>query len=253
MSGERFYWAIWIAWGVLAAATVPYLWARPAPYGRHARPGWGRAIAARWAWLLMEAPSPIGMLVLFALIGRDRGAVAGAALALWLGHYLYRAFVFPFLLPPTSRPMPATVMAAGAFFNVVNVYLNGYWLFRLGPTRSVEWLLSWRFIAGTCLFAVGFAIHVFSDRALRRLRRGSGGQRVLPDGWLFRLLSCPNYFGEIVEWFGFALATWSPGGLMFALWTMANLVPRAVQHHRWYRRTFAGYPARRRAVIPFLL
>jgi 3-oxo-5-alpha-steroid 4-dehydrogenase 1 len=39
----------------------------------------------------------------------------------------------------------------------------------------------------------------------------------------------------------------------FANWTMANLVPRVLAHHRWYRETFKDYPARRRALIPFLL
>ena len=89
--------------------------------------------------------------------------------------------------------------------------------------------------------------------ALRRLRSTSPEGYVVPRGPLFRWLSCPNYFGEIVEWTGFALASWSPGGLLFALWTAANLVPRAIHHHRWYRAKFADYPRSRRAVMPFLL
>lgn len=66
-------------------------------------------------------------------------------------------------------------------------------------------------------------------------------------------MSSPNYLGEIIEWTGFALATWSLPGLAFALWTVANLVPRAVAHHRWYRGKFPGYPVERRALIPYLL
>ena len=41
--------------------------------------------------------------------------------------------------------------------------------------------------------------------------------------------------------------------LSFAVWTAANLIPRAVSHHAWYRRTFPDYPSDRRAVIPALL
>jgi steroid 5-alpha reductase family enzyme len=103
------------------------------------------------------------------------------------------------------------------------------------------------------LFVFGFFVHVLADRELRLLRLASEGKHGLPRGVLFRFLSCPNYFGEIVEWSGFALATWSPGGLVFALWTAANLVPRALHHHRWYRMTFADYPSSRRAVAPFVL
>lgn len=36
----------------------------------------------------------------------------------------------------------------------------------------------------------------------------------------------------------------------FFLFTAANLIPRARSNHRWYRETFAGYPARRRALSP---
>ncbi len=73
----------------------------------------------------------------------------------------------------------------------------------------------------------------------------------MPRGGLYAFISCPNYFGEIVEWTGWAIATWSVAGASFALWTAANLIPRARAHHRWYREQFADYPAERRAVLPF--
>ncbi|MXZ72004.1 MAG: hypothetical protein F4Z04_10970 [Acidobacteria bacterium] len=72
-------------------------------------------------------------------------------------------------------------------------------------------------------------------------------------GGAFRYVSCPNYLGELLEWFGWALATWSLGGLAFFTYTAANLVPRALSHHRWYRERFADYPAGRKAVIPGVL
>jgi len=249
----RFYFVLWCLWAVVAVAVVPYLLLRPAPYGRHSRKGFGPLVGARLAWLLMESPSPLLMTVYFFLGRRPHSPVAVVFLGLWLFHYLYRAFLFPLLLPATSRPMPLLVLASGALFNVVNTYLNGRWLFSLAEPRALAWLVSPQFIAGTGLFFFGFSVHVLADRELRRLRRASGGERAMPRGRLFRFLSCPNYFGEIVEWTGFALATWSPGGLLFALWTVANLVPRAVHHHRWYRERFADYPPARRAVAPFVL
>lgn len=247
------YFALWIAWLVVAIAVVPYLLLRPAPYGRHSRPGFGPGVNARLAWVLMEAPSPLGMILLF-FLGRDASdGVAIVFLGLWLCHYGYRAFVFPFLLPPNARPMPVLVLASGAFFNVVNAYLNGRWLFFLAQPRTLAWLASARFLAGVLLFFGGFAMHLLADRELRRLREASQGAYVVPHGVLFRFVSCPNYLGEILEWSGFALATWSPGGLIFAVWTAANLVPRAIHHHRWYRERFPDYPCSRRAVVPFLL
>jgi hypothetical protein len=37
------------------------------------------------------------------------------------------------------------------------------------------------------------------------------------------------------------------------LWTFANLVPRAIDHHRWYKRRFDDYPPDRKAVFPYFL
>ncbi len=74
----------------------------------------------------------------------------------------------------------------------------------------------------------------------------------MPQGGLFRFVSSPNYFGEIVEWTGFAIVMGALPGFAFLAWTLANLVPRAVEHHRWYRATFADYPRARRALVPFL-
>ena len=253
MSEPRLYGWILGAWVVLALAVAPYLLLRPAPYGRHGRPGWGPVVKARLAWVLMELPSPLLMTVMFFVGDRRANLAALAALALWLGHYVYRTFVFAFLLPATSKPMPLVVLVSGAFFNVVNAYLNGRWLFALSPARPAAWLCGAPFLVGVAMFVAGFVVHVLADRELRRLRRQSGGAYVVPDGPLFRLVSCPNYLGEMIEWTGWAIATLSWPGLVFALWTAANLVPRALKHQAWYRATFADYPRARKAIIPFVL
>jgi len=100
------------------------------------------------------------------------------------------------------------------------------------------------------VFFIGLAINWWADEVLRNLRApGESGYRI-PKGGLYELISCPNYFGELLEWFGFALAAWSLPGLAFAVYTAANLVPRALAHHRWYREHFPGYPSSRRALIP---
>ena len=120
MSEPKLYTWLLCVWAVVALAMVPYLLLRPAPYGRHGRPGWGPVVKARLAWVLMEVPSPLLMTVMFLLGDRRANLAALAALALWLGHYVYRTFVFAFLLPATSKPMPLVVLVSGAFFNVVN-------------------------------------------------------------------------------------------------------------------------------------
>ena len=88
---------------------------------------------------------------------------------------------------------------------------------------------------------------------LIRMRRGDPTTYRIPYGGGFRWVTCPNYLGEIIEWSGWALASRSPAGLAFAVFTFANLAPRALAHHRWYHDRFPAYPSDRKALIPFLL
>ena len=48
---------------------------------------------------------------------------------------------------------------------------------------------------------------------------------------MFEYVSAANYFGECLEWLGFAIASWSLPALAFSLFTFANIGPRAYHHH----------------------
>lgn len=222
-----------------------------APYGRHARPGWGPLINARPGWMVMETSSPLVFACFFLFSNSTISTVEVLFLCLWLLHYINRAFVYPFRLTGGSKAMPISVLAMAIFFNSVNGYLNGVYLNRAGYPLS--WLYDFRFIAGLILFFAGAAINLHSDAILRRLRTGDDRGYRIPQGGVFRYVSCANYLGEIMEWSGWACMTWSLPGLSFAFWTACNLIPRALAHHRWYRETFTDYPPHRKAVIPFLL
>ena len=89
----------------------------------------------------------------------------------------------------------------------------------------------------------------YVNRALRREHEGY----VVPERGPFRWITSPNYAGEIVEWLGWAILTWSPAGLAFAVFTFANLAPRALANRRWYLETFPGFPPERKALIPRVL
>jgi 3-oxo-5-alpha-steroid 4-dehydrogenase 1 len=234
----------------LAAVTFVALLRIDAPYGRHSRAGWGPTVPAPVGWLVMESPAPLLFAVVFAT-GAHRGqAVPLVLFLLWETHYVYRTFVYPLLLRRGAR-IPLTVMLLALAFNVLNGWINARWVAAYGDYPT-SWFADPRFLVGVVLFGGGLLLNASSDRALRRLRRAGGGYRV-PHGGAFEVVSCPNYLGEIVEWTGWALATWSLAGLAFAAYTAANLAPRALAHHRWYRERFPDYPAGRRALIPFVL
>jgi len=239
-----------LAWLLLAVAVFVALFFVTAPYGRHLRRVWGATLPARLVLLIMEAPSALVFAAFFAVGPFNGGATAWVFLVMWEAHYVHRAFVYPWTLRDARRRMPLSVAAMAIAFNAVNASLNGRWLFGLSGGYGTDWLTDPRFLCGAALFVTGFAVNRRSDETLRGLRRfGSAGYAV-PLGGLYRWVSCPNYLGEIVEWLGWALATWSLPGLAFAVWTAANLAPRAHANHRWYRERFADYPAERRALIP---
>lgn len=239
-----------VVWFVLSVAIFVVLFFTSAPYGRHIRTGWGATMPNHWGWLVMESAAPLTFLVMFLIGTRTRTPTVWVFLVLWEAHYIHRAFIFPFQMRDRGKSMPIGIVAMAFCFNVVNGYLNGRYLFELGPEYPTAWLLTGRFIIGSTLYVLGFVINRQSDMILRGLRRpGETGYRI-PYAGLFRWVSCPNYLGEIVEWTGWAIATWSLPGLAFAVWTAANLAPRARSHHRWYQSEFAGYPSDRRALIP---
>jgi 3-oxo-5-alpha-steroid 4-dehydrogenase 1 len=238
-----------IGWFALAAVVFVLLFFIAAPYGRHLRRGWGYTLGNKLGWVFMEAPAPVVMGVCF-LLGGNISLTTILFFGLWEAHYLHRAFVYPFSLRGRERRMPLAVVLFGFVFNIMNGYLNGRYIFTFYGGYGNAWLYDPRFIIGVLLFVVGYVINRQADQILRGLRRpGESGYRVSNLGF-YRWVSCPNYLGEIMIWLGWALATWSPAGLAFAVWTIANLVPRARAHDKWYRENFTDYPPERRVLLP---
>lgn len=242
-----------IVWTVIALALVPQQLRSAAPYGRHARTDWGPMISNRLGWCLMELVSLVVFDGLFLAGPNLKSAPMWVFFALWSAHYVNRSLIFPWRTRTRGKQMPVAIMASAMAFNVVNAGLNGLYLGWFGATYPTAWLADPRFILGLVVFLAGATINLWADNRLIGLRAGGGQGYSIPRGGLFERVSCPNHLGEIIEWSGFALMCWNLPALSFAVWTAANLIPRALSHHAWYRKTFADYPAGRRAVIPALL
>lgn len=220
----------------------------PAPYGRHHRKGWGGTLPNRLAWVLMEIPAfaVIAWLVLNSPARNQ--AVAIVPLAFWMFHYGYRTFVFPALMRPSDRTFPAVLVLFAIGFNVLNGYNNAQPL--IGSAALGQSLLSGHFIVGSLVFTVGFVMHVHSDTVIRRLRKNGESGYSIPQGGMFRWVGSPHYLGEMIQWTGWAVMTWSLAGVAFALFTVCNLLPRAITNHHWYQEQFSDYPASRKKLIP---
>jgi 3-oxo-5-alpha-steroid 4-dehydrogenase 1 len=241
-----------MAWVALALVTFIALFFIKAPYGKFTRKGFGPLISRTVGWVAMETPAFWLMILFFFAGDRRTNPAAVVFLAMWATHYFYRTYVFPFRMRGEKKRIALIPVLFGMIFNIGNGYLNGRYLFYLSEPYSSAWFGDPRFLAGAVLFAVGFGVNIHSDAILRSLRKpGETGYKI-PRGGAFCYVSAANYFGEIIEWTGWAIATWSPAGLVFLIWTAANLAPRAWSQHKWYKDKFEDYPTDRKALIPFV-
>ncbi|XP_050214345.1 steroid 5-alpha-reductase DET2 [Mercurialis annua] len=231
-----------------------------APYGKHNRPGWGPSISPPLAWFLMESPTLWLTFLLFPFGQHANNPKALILMSPYLIHYFHRTCVYPIRLylntdkqkTKAASGFPISVALMAFAFNLLNAYLQARWVSNYKEDYESDGWFWWKFCSGLLVFASGMWINIWSDRVLVGLKRGGGGYKI-PRGGLFELVSCPNYFGETMEWLGWTVLTWSWTGFAFFLYTFANLVPRACANHKWYLEKFGeDYPRSRKAVIPFL-
>lgn len=240
---------------VLAAVVFVALFFVKAGYGRFYSRKWGLSVNNRLGWFLMEAP--VFFLMAAFWLTSDRAASWPHILLLlpFEIHYFQRAFVFPFLIRGKSR-MSILVILLGLTFNSLNAVMQGGWIFAVSPKDfyTASWVLTPQFIFGMLVFFCGMFINLQSDYIIRHLRQPGDSRHYFPKKGLFHLVTSANYFGEVLEWLGFALLTWSWSALVFAVWTFANLAPRAYSINRSYRAQFPEEFKRRdiKCIIPYV-
>lgn len=223
------------------------------PYGRHMGKAQAATMPALPAWLIFEFPQIWAFTLCFWSVAQEPSLPAVILYALWQIHYVYRAIVYPLRTHKQGQRFPISGVVFGFIFNGLNGFANGYAVAMAPHLLQAAWLLDPRFIAGLLIAAGGWWINFQADNILIRLRAdGSSGYKI-PHGGFFRWVSSANYLGEILLWCGWALMSYTLAGLIFALFTIANLAPRALAHHRWYLAEFADYPKDRKALIPGLL
>ena len=202
-----------------------------------------------WAWFWMEFPALIVMPIISLLGPNELNSYSMILIFIWFAHYFNRVIIFPLRINTKNKKMPISIAISAFFFNIFNGLFNGYYVGYIMNTQSA---LEPNVIVGIIIFLIGMFINVSSDNKLISLRKDSVGYKI-PHGGFFKYVSCPNYFGEIIEWFGYLIIAFSLPALSFVLWTGFNLIPRALNHHEWYKENFKNYPKNRKAVIPFII
>ena len=255
------YYILMTCMAVMAVIVFVALFFFKAGYGYLSSSNWGPKISNRCAWVIMEAPAFIFMLyytIRFELSGIDTGnsrTVLFIMASLYLIHYFQRSFIFPLIMRGKGT-MPIAIMTMGLVFNSINAYLIGGWLYEEAPAGLYEtdWLWSPKFIIGLAIFIAGMVINIHSDHVIRTLRKPGDTKHYIPRKGFYRYVTSANYFGELTEWIGYAILTWSPAGLLFAVWTFANLGPRAKSLTEKYEKEFGEeYKVlNKKHMIPFI-
>ena len=245
-----------IMWAMAVIAVIVFiaLYFVKAGYGIFRTKQWGISINNKAAWVMMEAPVFIVMLYMWARNGASTALPSFLAFLLFELHYFQRSFIFPMLMKGKSR-MPIAIMLMGITFNVINGLLIGTSLFVFPPSlfnEGIAYLAHPTAILGIAIFFVGMAINLHSDHVIRHLRQPGDTRHYLPQKGFYRYVTSANYFGELVEWTGFALLCSTPAAWLFVVWTAANLIPRAAAIHRHYREEFGEAVGTRKRVIPFV-
>lgn len=234
-----------------------------APYGRYNQAGdtaersaLMRAIAAcnlnaKLAWILQECPTLIAAAICWATGSAECKSSFGNILLMFcfVLHYTNRSIIYP-LRMKGSKPTPLPLMLMALIFCAVNGYLQCRSLtrFLIIPADAVS------LYVGVVIWGLGLYINHDADHILRNLRKpGETGYKI-PHGGMFNYVSGANFFGEILEWCGFAIAMGGAlPGVTFAWCTATNIGPRAIAHHKWYLQKFKDeYPKDRKALIPFV-
>ncbi|XP_041866582.1 3-oxo-5-alpha-steroid 4-dehydrogenase 2b [Melanotaenia boesemani] len=242
----------YLSWGIILIGLGHLVYHKKAQtsYGRYmTHSTQARMVPAKLAWFFQEMPAFLIPLLLMLSSHKTSSMGKYLLLTTFCLHYFQRTFIYSLLT--RGQPFPLDVMVAACFFCLMNGFLQGHYLLHCANFDN-EWSTAYHYKIGLLMFYVGMAINIHSDCILRNLRKPKEVVYKIPTGGLFEYVSGANYLGEIVEWFGYALATWSLVTLSFAVFSFCVIGPRAYYHHRFYQEKFKGYPKFRKALIPFV-
>ena len=171
---------IWTGISIIAFIVLLF---KSAPYGRHSMSSWGPSMPSRLGWILMESPTVYLMLLFMYFFSSSLGVVEIAFITIWMVHYVHRSFIWPLRAKLEGKRITLIVVLLAAIFNLVNVYIQGSWIFIYGSYEK-GWLMSPFFMIGLLVFLIGLYINIKSDNILMKLREEHGNGYHIPNGFL---------------------------------------------------------------------
>jgi 3-oxo-5-alpha-steroid 4-dehydrogenase 1 len=246
-SDLRFWYTIIIFNSTLATiAMISGFFGLLAPYGSESRQPsaipdclWGPKINSKLGWYVMEVPGLIVALLFSIYYHVDEFLTVPIhcqfAIGLYICHYFNRGIVFPSKRGSTTTMEPSFTFFLGALFNSGNAFTIVRYLTCYGQVNALINASNFRISVSTLIFFVGVGINMMSDEILfmyseqkRKEKNTAIRKQLIPTGFfMFNYVTASNYFGELLEWFGFFILTFpSPASLCFLYMTFCNLAPR---------------------------
>ena len=187
-------------------------------------------------------------ILVFVFMARDylgeASMAQGLLAAAMIGHFAKRCLEVLFLHKYSGPIGTLTVVQITGIYSL-SAALGGY-LFAHSPALDAL------FMVGLVVFLLGEVGNFWHHKILVDLREANTGY-FIPEKGMFRLVTCPHYFLEIVAWVGMALMSHQWAMLLLALGMHSYLAARAWKTRNWYRERFPEYPPGRRCITPGLL
>lgn len=173
-------------------------------------------------------------------------------------HFLKRELETVLVHRFSNATMPASNIIKNSGHYWILAGLNmAYWIY--SPSASIARVSSptddaFIIYPALALYLFGELANLSTHLTLRDLRRPGSTERGIPRGFGFDLVTCPNYFFELLAWIAIGFMTANLSTLLFILVAGAQMTLWARKKETRYRREFgAGYPKKRYTILPGII
>lgn len=180
----------------------------------------------------------------------DKDKVALLGIACWLGHFLKREFETIFVHKFSRPTMPFFNLFKNCGYYWTFGAVIGYPLCDPGFTPPSDEFV----YTGLAIFIISEIGNLVCHLMLSNMRPKEGSnKRDIPRGFLFDLVSCPNYTFEVASWIGFSIMTMIHFSWLFTLLGFIQMAEWANKKHKGYMKEYEEYKGlRRKRIVPFI-
>jgi len=167
-----------------------------------------------------------------------------------IAHYLKREFETAFIHKFSHATMPIFNL----YKNCSHYWIGGGILLGYASYRPNAFYLTndiaIYILCGLWVFAE--VSNLVTHIILSNLRKPGSHERKIPYGYGFNMVSCPNYFFEILAWLSVTILIPNVLSGFFFLAGAGQMWLWAVKKHRQYKKDFGAQYPRRKVMIPFI-